>query len=120
MRALRVGKCYCVKCIMSTLITFVSGVQGGYQVTYRTEQVCGLKGVSVVLPCEYKYSLLGHFMGGEWYKTNVGTVSQHDHSKYPDCSLKIVKLRDQDSGVYRFRFFTFLLYTGAGQQALQV
>ena len=86
----------------------VSGVQGGVSVTYSSTQVCGLKGASVVLPCKYDFSGVGHYIGGEWYEEKIGRVSGHSYSKYPDCSLKIDKLSDDHSGVYYFRFYTTL------------
>ena len=86
----------------------VSGVQCGVSVTYSSTQVCGLKGASVVLPCRYYYSWVGHYEGGEWYKEKKGRVREHSNSDYPDCSLKIDKLSDDDSGVYYFQLKTFL------------
>ncbi|XP_062400270.1 B-cell receptor CD22-like [Sardina pilchardus] len=94
------------------LVAFVHlnlpAVQGGGSVTYSTRRVCGLKGASVVLPCKYDYSWIGHYVGGEWYEERSGRVRQHSNSKYPDCSLKLDKLTNDQSGVYHFRFYTFL------------
>ena len=86
----------------------VSGVQCGVSVTYSSTRVCGLKGASVVLPCTYYYSWVGHYEGGEWYKETRVIVRGHSNSKYPDCSLKIDTLSDDHSGVYHFRFYTAL------------
>ncbi|XP_076136805.1 B-cell receptor CD22-like [Alosa pseudoharengus] len=82
-------------------------VQGGGSVTYSTTRVCGLKGASVVLPCKYDYSLVGHYIEGEWYEQRSGRVRRHNPPDY-DCSLKIDKLSDDHSGVYQFRFYTTL------------
>lgn len=77
--------------------------------SYSSTQVCGLKEASVVLSCSYHYSWIGHYMGGEWYDKKRGIVREVSSvHKYPDCSLKIDELTDQHSGVYCFRFYTFL------------
>ncbi|XP_076128402.1 B-cell receptor CD22-like isoform X2 [Alosa pseudoharengus] len=93
------------------LVHFLLGltaVQCEWNVTYSSTHVCGLKGVSVVLPCTYQYSYEGAYLGGEWYEEKSGRVIQHSHSTYPDCSLNIDNLSDGDSGVYQFRFYTVL------------
>ncbi|KAL2086844.1 hypothetical protein ACEWY4_017903 [Coilia grayii] len=61
---------------------------------------------SVVLPCRYEYSLIGHYIRGEWYKEKSGRVREHSDSNYPHCSLQIDKLSDEHAGVYHFQFYT--------------
>ncbi|XP_076146789.1 sialoadhesin-like isoform X3 [Alosa pseudoharengus] len=80
-------------------------VQCGWNVTYSTTRVCGLKGASVELPCTYEYSRFDLYLGGEWYEERSGRVRDHNPPNY-DCSLKIDKLSDDHSGVYHFRFYT--------------
>ncbi|KAG5278644.1 hypothetical protein AALO_G00101200 [Alosa alosa] len=85
----------------------MSAVQCVGDVLYSTTSVCGLKGASVVLPCAYRYSWIGHYWRGEWYEERSGRVRGHNPPNY-DCSLKIDKLTDDHSGVYQFRFYTTL------------
>ncbi|XP_041958609.1 B-cell receptor CD22-like [Alosa sapidissima] len=85
-------------------------VQSEGSVTYSTTRVCGFKGASVVLPCTYDYSWIGGYIGGEWYEETRERVRRHNPPDY-NCSLKIDKLSDDHSGVYRFQFYTTLHYS---------
>ncbi|XP_062398970.1 B-cell receptor CD22-like [Sardina pilchardus] len=90
-------------CLMS-----VSGVHCGPSVNYPFKRVCGLKGASVDLPCTYDYPWGHIYIRGEWYRERSGRVSSYNNPKYPDCSLKLNTLSDEDSDVYHFRFYTSL------------
>ncbi|XP_076146245.1 sialoadhesin-like isoform X2 [Alosa pseudoharengus] len=95
-------------CMLVVLCLNLPAVQCGWSVTYSTTRVCGLKGASVVLPCKYHYSWIGHYLGGEWYEEKTRRVRAHSNSKYPVCSLNIDNLSYDHSGVYHFRFYTTL------------
>ncbi|KAL2086837.1 hypothetical protein ACEWY4_017896 [Coilia grayii] len=89
----------------------VSAVQSQWSLRHSSKRVCGLKGSSVVLPCRYYYpwrSESDTYQGGGWYKNQREKFREHSNSNYPDCSLKIENLSEEDSGVYHFKFYTVL------------
>lgn len=77
-----------------------------WSVTYSSTRVCGLKGTSVVLPCTCEYPGNDMYHKGGWYEKQRGRVRGHSDCKYPDCSLNLDKLSDNDAGVYEFQFQT--------------
>ncbi|XP_041958677.1 sialoadhesin-like [Alosa sapidissima] len=109
--------------LTAILLLRLPGLLCGPSVTYSSTRVCGLKGSSVVLPCTYYYPWGHIYQGGEWQKEKRGRVREHSNSKYPDCSLNIENLSDEDSGVHRFRFYTTLYLswiTGSSAVSLSV
>ncbi|XP_076137014.1 B-cell receptor CD22-like [Alosa pseudoharengus] len=101
-----------IKGFLVHFLLSLTAVQCEWSVTYSSTHVCGLKGASVVLLCTYQYPWeVGGgdtYQRGEWYEEKSQRYIKHSNSNYPDCSLNIDTLSDEDSGVYQFRFYTVL------------
>ncbi|XP_041081611.1 B-cell receptor CD22-like [Polyodon spathula] len=109
-------------------------VQGGdWGVNYPPQEMCALRGSSVVIPCTYDYPELFHgtvltVVTVKWFRTSIRDVAdpgtyvyhssginvspEYEHrteylgNKVKNCTLKISALQSSDRDRYYFRFET--------------
>lgn len=103
--------------------TFVSGVVcNEWKVEYAQQNICALKGSSVVIPCSFYYPnnlkvqsvKWGHerihiYMGPFIYDSESNNTSsryQYIGDKHHNCSFKIQQVEHNDTGQHAFRFTT--------------
>lgn len=98
-------------CCIHILSSCASAAVCEWRVTYSSKQVCGLKGASVVLPCRYHYPWHDTYQKGQWTYKHKRTVKVYTSLEYPDCSLNLDKLLDNQAGVYKFQFYTALHFS---------
>lgn len=118
-------------CVLGVLCTIF-----GWNVNYQSEQICAVKGSTVMIPCSFSYpktqkvtrvmwthnsdAFVGPFAYDSSYSLNsIRFVDLGDKER--NCSFQINQLKFEDSGNYIFRFETSRdKWSGVGGSTLKV
>ncbi|TRY87335.1 hypothetical protein DNTS_017209, partial [Danionella cerebrum] len=103
-------------------LLLVTGVFGRYDVSYSSSKICAVKGSTVTMSCSYYYPDGGTVTRAFWTTAD----SKKEGEEFPDlsedpqyservqylgdeqkkCDLSLRDVREEDAGVYYFRFIT--------------